>query len=81
MAPPAAASRPQLQKALARVMVEFGNLEKVHPTISKDIVSEMFARLAQDRGALSHPLPPEPASSGSRNRNAPAVVHGAGPPR
>lgn len=60
-------------------MVEFGNLEKLHPTISKDIVSEMFARLAQHGEPLSQSLSPEPASSASRVRDVPVGVHGAAP--
>jgi len=47
--------------------------------ISKDIVSEMFARLAQQGEPLSQSLSPEPASSASSVRDVPVGVHGAAP--
>jgi hypothetical protein len=78
---PPTMSQLQLQKALARVMVEFGNLEKLHPTISKDIVSEMFARLAQHRGPPSQPLPPGARGSASRVGDVTVDAHGTAPLR
>jgi len=34
-------------------MVEFGNLEKLHPTVSRDVVTELFSRLVE----LKQPQP------------------------